>query len=234
MRHHYVPAFYLKRWETSTGIFCYHYQYHKFIMTCKKSTEVGFLHNLNALITSGGELDHQIESGHFSDHDNRSAPILTKIIASGVGSLSDKEKEDWCDFLITLLLRHPFMMNEAITDIQSAINHFAHICDNNLIESDEFKNFRDNHHIEVIANSNQSSDLKSLILKLNWFILDSKYATCNFLTGDMPIFPFDTNDQKIECFDDINRPSVYLLFPLSPTKCFIATKSKKILMKSYL
>ncbi|AWN73448.1 TPA: DUF4238 domain-containing protein [Legionella anisa] len=229
MRHHYIPKFYLKNWESSLGIFCYFYEYHKFLMTNKKASEVGFLHNLNSFVTTEGILDHTIESEHLSVHDNSSAIILQKIIDFGISSIDFKEQEDWCDFILALFLRHPYIMNEARNDIESSIKEFEMHLNATLIESEEYKHFYNNYHIENMKNDikNQRSALKSLMLELNWFLLDFKSSTYDLLTGDMPVSIYNLNDKIITAFDDINDSSIFLTFPLTPKKCFIATKSKK-------
>lgn len=198
-------------------------------MIQKRASEVGFLHNLNSIITMEGELDHTVESEHLRDLDTCSAPILRKIIDFGVNNLSTKEKEDWCNFIIALFFRHPYMMNEARVDIKRSIQEFDHLIDNALTETYEYKNFRDNYHVENLKNFTlkQNSAFKLLLLGLNWFTLDFHSSSFDLLTGDMPVSVYSLNGKNILTFDDINDSSIYVTFPLAPKKCFLATKSEK-------
>lgn len=119
------------------------------------------------------------------------------------------------------------MMNEARNDIEGSIKEFQTQLNTTLMESEVYKHFHNNYHIENMKNNilKQHSSLKSLLLKLNWFQLDFKSSKFNLLTGDMPISIYSLSDKIITTFDDINDSSLFLT--LSPKKCFIATKSKK-------
>lgn len=229
MKHHYIPQFYLKHWESVEGIYCYHYQFHNFLMVTKQASEVGFLPNLNSIQNEKGELDHTIETIHFNEHDNCSSQALMKIIKYGIDSINAKEKEDWCDFIIGLLFRHPSMMNLGLDDIERAIKDFEPLLTPELKNSSEFKNFRNNYHQELIRNTTDKtsdSELKTFLLELNWSLLDFEKSALSLLTGDRPAGIYSLDDRIIRSLDDFKEANIYLTLPLTPKKCFIATNPK--------
>ncbi|KTD63289.1 hypothetical protein Lsan_1407 [Legionella santicrucis] len=253
MRHHYLPQFYSKNWMNSEGkIHCYKFINGKIQEDLWAPKGTGYEPNLYSI---EHEDPHKIETQHFKVLDDKASKILHKILNNGLTHINTNEKEQWCDFITSLITRHTKIVGQARKSkepiIDDLVNGVPQKHRQEFVSSPQVRDFCDNIHTYVIASFSGFDELYNIglnekyrqcLIGLNWFVLDFINTGFDLLTSDYPVCIFPLNKQILHSKkyetprEMLASGDFYLSFPLSPTRCFYAGKveHKKGITKSQL
>jgi hypothetical protein len=120
IRHHYLPVFYIKGFcDSSCKIYIYDKIKNEFRYEYPEN--IFFINNLNTTTSPSGKKQDWIE-GLYSYSDDKSAPLIRKIIKSKISDvpLSVKEKIELSIFITTLFLRVP-AQDELVKELRENI-----------------------------------------------------------------------------------------------------------------
>jgi len=241
MRHHYLPQFYSKNWANPKGsIHCYKHANGGIVEDLWAPKGTGYEHDLYSV---NDEEPDKVETNHFKLVDDKASKVLNKILSSGLNSINKTEKIAWCDFIASLITRHPKILRRAeklkIPIIRGLVNGVPKEHHQEFVSSSEVKDFCDNIHTYAIASFSgydEQDDIglnekyRECLSALNWFILDFSNTGFDLLTCDYPacISPLNEQVLKLSQFktprDMLDSGYFYLSLPLSPTQCFYAGK----------
>lgn len=197
MNHHYVPQFYLARWEDPSDRRIHYYYYVNSRLICGKKTKKYLaceerLYSLNNVEEMDVDL---LENKHYSRVDNDASIIITKLINQGVSSLNDKDKKLWCDFIISMMIRNPTQVNRAVEYSKPILSRFLTPSTGGLFESNIA-----NHTIAAMSGYLEYGEqeftnrFRKTLPNLNWWIEDFSSTNLSLLINDRPvlIYPVST------------------------------------------
>lgn len=245
MDHHYCPCFYTKQWANKEGkLLHYTMVYGKIVSRYVTPTETGFKTDLYAKIDTPLQDKHTIEIEYYKEIDNNAAVALQKILKEGLENLSTTEKISWCRFIVSMLTRHPTIVNNAKAMEENVINRQIQLFPThqqayyNIRFKKEIEYFKKNIAVETLANmatlqSKYDIDMceryVDALLNISWKIIDFRKTSFKLLTSDYPVVlsPLQSNAKKYDKISDLLLSGDYLLsFPLTPSLCFYASIDK--------
>ncbi|MFK8013461.1 MAG: DUF4238 domain-containing protein [Marinicellaceae bacterium] len=244
MKQHYVPQFLLKSWaknndDNKLEVFTIDL---KNIVSSRLTPEyTGYEDDLFAFDhESVRGIDKQFnETRLFKYIDNHGARVLQKIKFKGLKLLTDKDKNDWALFIMSLFNRQPKFINQLKIDgtkiIQLKLNENPEEYDeiSSVNDPDKLEQFVEKEYPGLIENFGlytlkdliNNSKIGTKILNFKWFYLEFKNTPIEIILSDNPCI-------LINGIDDEN---CVLALPISPNSVFFATKSlqnKKRILKS--
>lgn len=235
-RHHYVPQFLLDRWCDPAGRLTGYRRnddgtFSPLNTIPKETAAEGHLYALEHV---PNDLRQVIETGFFRDQiDTPSAPILEKMLATGIRSLSRIERETWSMFLIAARARTPEWVHQARRRGRELAEQAL------LTGQDEFLALRgeapeatllewaQNHHPDRVANAGIRV-LPEVISKpervlefadMSWLLLDLSRASVPVVISDRPAI----------VTAGIDSESFAFALPVGPAHVFVAAKRDSIL-----
>lgn len=223
-RHHFVPQFYLKAWMANDGKGLWLYQRDfkdqvKFYRRAAKA--VGYINDLYRLYpaTNHPALDHppdSIEKQFFSIIDDNAARVHQKLIVSGLGDISEKDRYTWALFLNSLLERGP----SRITQVEDA--DLSDLLRAELMERwghSEFLDKIDLHAMSknavryVLVDRIKNGMISELLAKMKWAVVHIPIEGEHFVTSDKPVL-INTGQE--------GHPIHCVSLSISPNRLFIA------------
>lgn len=229
--HHYVPAFYLRGWESSTGKLT---EFRKIaakgevkVLTKPVSAQsTGYQKHLYSRETEvPGELDHSLESEQLKYLDEDASKVLRRVLAGDL-AIEPEGRKNWARFLVALMMRAP-------EDIAAYRADFAHLWDKPAQELDDWyqsirlpeapktlaelfrtipNHQREEQFVKAIGSNFAQNRAMGLFDQLRWSIRQTNSAKLPLMTSDRPVV---TNFR-------LGHPDGYLFMPLSPTVIFTA------------
>lgn len=109
LKHHYIPAFYLKRW-TSLNRKLVEYSRPEYKLISKYTTpeNTGFERRLYEMRGFSSELAQQVEEKFFKPVDTKASEALALLEQLGhTAEWTDETRSAWSRFIVSLLLRCP-------------------------------------------------------------------------------------------------------------------------------
>jgi hypothetical protein len=162
--------------------------------------------------------------------DDPAAKALRVLLGTDISALTEALRGAWTRFMIASLLRRPAGVAEIGETFKSTLrqNLFA----DSSYESDKkegdpptrFEWMQKHHpHLiddaakEMVVRAIESDGIGNIIINMRWSTLDMSASRHELLTGDMPHLRYY----------GLKDPRCTILFPLTPTKLFIATHDRK-------
>ncbi len=234
-RHHFIPAFYTKRWAAAVdGKVCEYSRPYgsKIVLRRKKPEATGFEDGLYSLRDYPSDLADQVEEDFFRFADQKASDALNRLEGpNGLeGEWPGPLRSAWSRFILSLLLRHP-------TDIAGLRAHWSATfskVDSNA-EKEYAKDRRAGHpatfqeyllsmpaaqvdrylyeaYVPMIDNVRVGSVLNRMI----WNIAHTGSAKHELLTSDRPVIRTNLMD-----------PMGHLVLPIGPRRLFVAAQSMR-------
>lgn len=216
MRHHYIPQFYMKKWTNDKNKFiCWTYKNGKLCSDLYSTKQIGYAPDLYAK-NSPKDIDkHSIERGILKEIEDQASKVLKKLINEGIDSLKTQEKIYWCQFISSLTVRHVNRVNHA-HKISKHIFRRENFVVNTIAEMCDLQSKR----------TKYSSNFKECLMKMNWWLMDFSETGLDLITSDNPITLDIPEDKKFRSITEaLDSGYGILIFPLSPTICFFASKN---------
>ncbi|MDT7517961.1 DUF4238 domain-containing protein [Rhodoferax sp. TBRC 17660] len=231
--HHYVPAFLLREWQQADNkLTQFTWENNRFITSRRQAKSVAKEKHLYSTNRSTGNPDVGIEVDVMGPKvDDPAALVHQKLLAGGVGRLSNAEQETWAKFLLSLLFRGPkaiadlryrgrLKLLEVIGDATEAgVSPYGRP-DISLIEwaqledPDSFEDLG----VQTLEPLINSEVLNPKLLAATWETLNRGRAAYDFLISDNPL---------ILVGEGLGGKFLMTL-PLSPEQAFVAYSAPEI------
>jgi hypothetical protein len=132
-KHHYLPAFYLKRWTSEDGLLIEYSRPWKNELRDKRvhPNATGYVKGLYELRDLPPETAQQAEELFFKPADTHAADALDLLYENSMPTWQTRERSGWSRFLVSLLLRTP----EEIPRVKAAL---AAVLDRETLVDDPF------------------------------------------------------------------------------------------------
>jgi len=232
-KHHFSPVFYLKGWcGADNTVVEYSRPHSKVVARRVPPTATGFKLFLYTLEGQPEDKKQDIEKNYMGPIvDDRAAQALGILVAGDKAALTGEMRSHWTRFLLASLLRRPLAIDQMVSTFKDILrqNLAADAASYEAMKTDDDpptayewleKNFP--HHIDdrgkqmVIAGV-EHQGIGDVIINMKWSTLDMSASDHELLTGDLPhLRYYGLKDQRCT-----------ILFPLNPTKLFIATHDRK-------
>lgn len=241
--HHYVPASYLNNWGDENDakkykeVHCWGWREDRLIYSPKKSTKSicseEYLYSRDA---NSPEEEQTIESKFFSELDDQMAKVLPVLISAGVSALDNFQRSVITEFILGTRLRHPILVNQLKTIGEEVLSEslpllkesylkekqdgWPETVDELLKQKDPF--FFQNFSIDLLPNvitGKNNDKYHQIIHNMEWATVDVSKSNWSLLTSDKPAM-FTDNLESDKCI---------ICVPLTPSKCFIANYSGKVI-----
>jgi hypothetical protein len=232
-KHHFSPVFYIKGWCDSNGtVVEYSRPYSKVVARNVPPTATGYKLFLYTLEGQPDDKKQYLEKNYMGPIvDDRAADAFRILIAGDKGALTGEMRSHWTRFLLASLLRRPLAVDQVVNTFKDllsqnlaadAASYRAMKLENDPPTAYEWleKNFP--HLIadrgkQVVIAGIEHQGIGDIIINMQWSTLDMSRSRHELLTGDMPhLRYYGLKDQRCT-----------ILFPLNPTKLFIATHDRK-------
>lgn len=229
-RHHFIPQFYLRRWQIDGGRICeYSLQNGAVKPRSVFPKGTGFVKDLYALTGVSGDLINSIEKEFFHKVDTKAAESLCKIEIGA--SLNLIERSSWSRFIMAQLHRHPDEIKSMESQSASFLFKAAdEIAEKIISESPSHMHFEIRNYVakkqfnhcniarKVVTKLSDNYKIGEFINNMIWFTIDTTSARHDLITCDMPIL----------FSNGISKPDGHIAIPIGPRKLFIAVNSDKI------
>ncbi len=246
MNHHHTPQFYLAKWKdpTDSKVNTYYYVTAEKLVCKKRGTKhIGCSEALYQLYNVEDEGKDMLETQHYKILDGKASNIMMKLVKEGVLSLNQVERELWCDFLFSMLIRN----KEQIERTTLHSRHIMSEVDNSMSEEDKEKYAFEHSFFKVnIANMVIAAlsgynvfgpqevlvEFKQALLSLRWWIDDYASLDLNLITCDRPVIIYPVSEENIYQYNGqiktlLQECDYILSMPISPSQCFFAYKGKR-------
>lgn len=166
-KHHYIPAFYTKRW-THNGELCEFQKHNNRVKPKRKNpAATGWVHRLYEIKGYPDETAQQIETKFFRIVDDQASKCLERMEAEGNRiEWTTKLKSSWTRFMLSLILRCPEDINELEKQIFS--------------EYRKTDTYFEEKYSELIRDMKQYGDTSSLPESLHDYLKDVSNSRISF------------------------------------------------------
>jgi hypothetical protein len=237
-KHHYIPAFYLRRWESGPDMKLTQFtrQFDSSIGAKPlKAESTGYGAGLYSLESYEPELAQQVEVSFFAPLDQEAHKALVMLERFGHRSPWDNEsRSGWTRFLLSLLLRCPEDVEALRGWWQSEVfgspspqaeaqyartrgpahpERFSEFLRSQPVTMKERRLFQS--LCALIDNASVGAEIN----QMEWRILGSPLAAPTFLTSDRPVIRTTS----------LHGAGAHVALPISPRLLFIATPDTGIL-----
>jgi hypothetical protein len=232
IKHHFSPVFYLSGWcDSTTGqLIAYSRPYKDVIAKSVHPAATGYKPSLYTMEGLPDDQKQTIEKDYMAPKVDDPAAKALLLLGTDTSALTEALRGAWTRFMIASLLRRPAGVAEIGETFKSTLrqNLFA----DSSYESDKqegdpptrFEWVQKHHpHLiddaakEMVVRAIESDGIGNIIINMQWSTLDMSASRHELLTGDMPHLRYY----------GLKDPRCTILFPLTPTKLFIATHDRK-------
>ena len=232
-KHHFSPVFYLKGWcDANNTVVEYSRPYSKVIARNVAPTATGYKLFLYTLEGQPEGKKQDIEKNYMGPIvDDRAAQVLRILVSGDKAALTGEMRSHWTRFLMASLLRRPLALDQMVSTFKDILrqNFAADAASYEAMKTDDdpptaYEWLEKNlpHHIldrgkKVVIAGIEHQGIGDIIINMHWSTLDMSGSKHELLTSDMPhLRYYGLKDQRCT-----------ILFPLNPTKLFIATHDRK-------
>jgi hypothetical protein len=227
-KHHYVPAFYLKRWAGEDGRVCrfvkaFDGRVHRRYLYPDATGYVDRLYELKGLPP---ELAQRVETEFFSPADNVACDALDRMYRGGRMVWTPAERSGWSRFLMSLMLRTPEdvqrLKDRVVTEFKqtspelnaryASFRTDAH--PGTLAEylAQTEPEYLDRGSMRVLTKLIDNPRVGQVINHMNWNVLGTDQAAYELLTSDRAVIGEY----------GLSTPRGFIMLPIGPRKLFLA------------
>lgn len=234
-RHHYIPAFYTKRWATDGRLLEYR-RVHAGKLVWRRTAPdgTGWMENLYSIQGLEGPDAQKPEELFFKKLDSDAALLVEAFLGPRRNlPVSSEDRSAWATFLLSLLYRTPEdvtrlrtnyqrVLTQATPDIQARWDRVRQpgqpqsvqdILDRRSSSENDMRFF------EGMFRLMQSETVGTFLIRMAWRVVDLSKASYPLLTSDRPIIR--SNGFRAE--------NGHIAIPLSPTHLFLGAKDDHVL-----
>ena len=234
IKHHFSPVFYLRGWcDSITGkLIEYSRPYKDVIARPVHPAATGYARSLYTMEGLPDDQKQTIEKDYMAAKvDDPAAKALRVLVGTNTSALTEELRSAWTRFLLASLHRRP----AAVAEIGGS---FRAVLRSNLLADTSYEaekqggdpptrfEWMEKHHPhviddaakEMVVSATENQNIGNIIINMQWSTLDMSASRHELLTGDMPHLRFS----------GLKDPKCAILFPLSPTKLFIATHNRSV------
>ena len=234
-KHHYIPAFYLKRWAAADGkVTEFTKPRHEIVARKIMPDRTGYQERLYELKGFEPSLAQQVEEKFFKPLDTWASNALTMLERHGhQASWDSHSRSAWTRFLLSLLLRCPedieafrewWHEDFSRTDADAEARYQAA---RGAEDPETFAEFlagqplgiKERHQFQVFYSLVDHDSVGGKINEMDWRVLQSPPAAPAFLTSDRPIIRTNGLDQEGD----------HIALPIGPRLLFIASHDRGLL-----
>ncbi len=232
--HHYLPQFHLRKWEGDNGKLSQWGRVsfnNKLVRRYVTTAQTAYVPGLYALEHVLPHEAQQVEVRIFGRIETETAPILDKLIARGVKSLTLVERQWWALYMNASILRVPHVIAHVKADAEQVLKAAL---SEDIPEYNELRgtapeatlwDWTMNHANARLANAGMKVLIDVLcsqrtigrMLQLTWTVRDVSRSPFKLMIGDDPL----------ERIGDLYKPGTLISLPLSPTHLFFATDNQR-------
>lgn len=220
-KHHFSPVFYLNGWcDSTTGqLIAYSRSYKNVIAKRVYPAATGYEQFLYTMEGLPDDRKQIIEKDYMASKvDSPAAKALQVLLDTGTSALTAEQRGDWTRFMIASLHRRPAAVAEIGETFKSTLRKV-------LLADSQYETDKQEpppYLIDVAAKvmvvrAIENDGIGNIIINMQWSVLDMSASQHELLTGDMPHLRYY----------GLKDPRCTILFPLTPTKLFIATHDRK-------
>ncbi|RON71487.1 DUF4238 domain-containing protein [Pseudomonas fluorescens] len=219
-KHHFSPVFYLSGWcDSTSGKLIAYSRSHKGVVAKpvypKATGYEYFLYTMEGLPDGRKQI---IEKDYMASKvDDPAAKVLKVLLDSGTSALTVQQRGDWTRFIVASLYRRPAAVAEIGETFKSALPKDVVSDSPNESDQQELPAYLVNDAAKEMVVRVIENDGMGIIINMQWSVLDMSASQHELLTGDMPHLRYY----------GLKDPRCTILFPLTPTKLFIATHDRK-------
>ena len=228
-KHHYVPAFYLKRWCNEDGKLFEFSRPHKEVKAKKVSPQhTGFEYKLYELRGVEDALAQQVEDGFFKTLDTLASQALDLIDRYGNDAKwTDELRSAWTRFILSLLLRSPedvaslrlyWPEDFAKTNEESEARYQAAKKEGDPETFSEFlrslpQGVAEKGQFKIYLSLIDNPEIGRKINGMFWRIIEVSKSNFSLMTSDRPIIKSS----------NLISPGSHIALPIGPSKLFVAS-----------
>lgn len=231
-RHHYLPRFFLKRWQTGEPPKVFAYQRFQvnapIVVEAKSVASIGYEDELYSVRTELDPIARQaFESGFMSRLDNDAAAVLDQIDATGQAPSAPTSRTAWQRFLLSLVVRSPHHVRRVLEQLKdhdaktlatlearyerlrgpADPETFAAYMETDAASQSQVEELK----VGFLRDQIDSSWLGNAIERMHWAVMSLSQTKHGFLTGDEPLM----------MSNGIGRRDGFLALPIGPRRAFI-------------
>jgi hypothetical protein len=233
IKHHFSPVFYLRGWcDSATGqLIQYSRPYREVIAEPRSPKATGFEPFLYTMEGLPDDQKQTIEKDYMAAKvDDPAARALRALLGTNTGALTEELRTAWTRFMLAALHRRPAAVAEIGDTFKSVLRQ--NLLADSSYETDKQEGdpptrfeWMEKHHPhliddaakEMVVRATENERIGTIIMNMQWTTLDMSTSRHELLTGDMPHLRYH----------GLKDPRCTILFPLTPTKLFIATHDRK-------
>lgn len=228
-KHHYIPAFYLKRWADTLGkVTEFSWPYRDLVARRIMPDRTGYQERLYELEGYEPNLAQQVEENFFKPLDTRASDALAMIERYGHKAKWDSDSRSaWTHFILSLMLRAPediaLFRQKWRADFDQVDEFEEEKYQNAKTESDKttFSEFlknqplsmKERYQYKILFSLIYHEKIVKEINNFHWRLIQITQDAPELLTSDRPILR-TTN---------IQGPQGHIVFPIGPKLIFIAS-----------
>ena len=232
--HHFIPAFYLKRWTNADGqLIEYSLPYkNKVVAKLIGPRATGFQRDLYSFPECPPGLAQYLESVFLQRADDLASLAHAKLLAGNAEPLTPELRSAWSRFTINFLFRHPHPLAEI-----KAATHDSWLQPDDVTQQEYERlrqpgdperfeewilaqeNLADAIRIRLIQAAMDNAFLGERLNKMDWNVLDLSASRFRLLTSDWPLFK------------EVDGERMLFALPISPTHLFMAVTHADIFEK---
>lgn len=234
-RHHYVPVFYLKRWETGGRVCQYSRPHRKVVPQLKAPNAAGFEVDLYSVPGFPPEHRTMLEDHFLKQVDQLASDALDVMLDQGQGpaALSPKLRDGWSRFVMSLHHRSPTRL-AALKErcrryVSANMSQYEQLFHEKRAPDDprSFDDFCDDLNrdadqrlwAEVFRRAVDSQRVGDFLNRMTWHVVGIDGSDHSFLTSDHPLVTSN----------GLDRPDGHIVLPLGPSTMFVATNTEEML-----
>ncbi|GEM_PF-2548206 len=210
MKHHYIPASYLKRWAGSDGKLCQFSRPHRKVQPLRVAPDgTGYIKDLYALHGHDDlKIRYLVETKFFQKVDQVGSEAISFMLDTPGTSMPEKMRYGWCVFLLSLLQRAPAKITffndyaasvfeeDAQYDVPYGLSPFG---------------------ADILMRGTISERLISFIMRMQWTLHTLEGSQHSLLTCDSPLVTTD----------GLLQENAHIFLPVSPRHYFLAVSTER-------
>jgi hypothetical protein len=221
-KHHYIPKFYLKRWEAADDRVCeYSRPFRPVRPKWVHPDGTGYERGLYAIPGMPPDLTNVVEELFLKPADNLASMALDALIRGVPFAKPAEMRRDWSRFLFSLLMRFPEAQRALKEDLTKCVREQVIAAEDPARELKTIaeSNDLDRATAQIFLDLLKTSKVTITLYSMTWEVIKLRRPKSTFLTSDRPII-------KTGRLYGLNEP--HLVLPISPLHLFVASNSERV------